>query len=424
MSTIESILSTVQIPDVVKIRQSLPRPLLEPTKLTRTLSDREIGTIVRPGESIAVAVGSRGIADQSDVVSQLVDSLHAAGADPFIVPAMGSHGGATAKGQEDLLVDMGISEATVGAPVRSSMAVDQIGTASGLPVMVDRLAWGADGIIIVNRIKPHSSFRGKRESGLAKMIAIGLGKQAGAQACHRQGMPEMANSVAIIAKQVLSTGRIRAGVALVENAYHELCYVELIPGAEIFEREPALLEISRDLQPTLPFDDLDVLIVDMVGKNIAGTGLDCNVVGRYSSTAMSGGPSISRIAALQLTPETHGNANGIGLLDVTTRRVYDRMTFEETYPNALTSTAAVSVRIPMVMANDMLAIRAAIQTSGAINPAEVRLVRIKDTLSLGDLQASPAAAAQLSSSADAKIIGTSEPLAFDDAGNLLELSTD
>ena len=148
MSTIESILSTVQIPDVVKIRQSLPRPLLEPTKLTRTLSDREIGTIVRPGESIAVAVGSRGIADQSDVVSQLVDSLHAAGADPFIVPAMGSHGGATAKGQEDLLVDMGISEATVGAPVRSSMAVDQIGTASGLPVMVDRLAWGADGIII------------------------------------------------------------------------------------------------------------------------------------------------------------------------------------------------------------------------------------------------------------------------------------
>ena len=256
------------------------------------------------------------------------------------------------------------------------------------------------------------------------MIAIGLGKQAGAQACHRQGMPEMANSVAIIAKQVLSTGRIRAGVALVENAYHELCYVELIPGAEIFEREPALLEISRDLQPTLPFDDLDVLIVDMVGKNIAGTGLDCNVVGRYSSTAMSGGPSISRIAALQLTPETHGNANGIGLLDVTTRRVYDRMTFEETYPNALTSTAAVSVRIPMVMANDMLAIRAAIQTSGAITPAEVRLVRIKDTLSLGDLQASPAAAAQLSSSADAKIIGTSEPLAFDDAGNLLELSTD
>ncbi len=424
MSTIESILSTVQIPDVVKIRQSLPRPLLEPTKLTRTLSDREIGTIVRPGESIAVAVGSRGIADQSDVVSQLVDSLHAAGADPFIVPAMGSHGGATAKGQEDLLVDMGISEATVGAPVRSSMAVDQIGTASGLPVMVDRLAWGADGIIIVNRIMLHSSFRGKRESGLAKMIAIGLGKQAGAQACHRQGMPEMANSVAIIAKQVLSTGRIRAGVALVENAYHELCYVELIPGAEIFEREPALLEISRDLQPTLPFDDLDVLIVDMVGKNIAGTGLDCNVVGRYSSTAMSGGPSISRIAALQLTPETHGNANGIGLLDVTTRRVYDRMTFEETYPNALTSTAAVSVRIPMVMANDMLAIRAAIQTSGAINPAEVRLVRIKDTLSLGDLQASPAAAAQLSSSADAKIIGTSEPLAFDDAGNLLELSTD
>lgn len=422
MSSITSILSDVKIPEVVKVRQLLPRPLLEPARLSEALSPNAMAALVQRGELIAIAVGSRGVANQPTVVSRIVDSLRSVGAEPFVVPAMGSHGGATAQGQAELLSDMGVSEATVGAPVRSCMEVDQIGEACGLPVMIDRLAWEADGIVIVNRIKPHPSFRGERESGLAKMIAIGLGKQAGAQACHSRGFPVMAENVLAITDHILATGRIRAGVALLENAYHELCYVELIPGTEIANREPALLERARSLQPTLPFAELDVLVVDRIGKNIAGTGVDSNVVGRYSSAAMSGGPSITRIAALRLTPETHGNANGIGLLDVTTHRVFDRMTFEETYPNALTSTAAISVRIPMVMANDALAIRAAIQTTGITDPAKLRLARIHDTLSLGELQASPAAASCLNRAADVQVAVDTEPLTFDESGDLVDLN--
>lgn len=416
--SIASLLADVPVPDVVTVRQSLPRPRLAPGRLEEALGPGAAARVVRPGESIAVAVGSRGVADQAAVVARLVASLRAAGAEPFIVPAMGSHGGATAEGQAALLAGMGVSERTAGAPVRSGMEVERIGAAGGLPVLVDRLAWRADGIVIVNRVKPHPSFRGDRESGLAKMIAIGLGKQAGAQACHARGMPAMAATVLAIADHVLATGRIRAGVALLENACHETCHVELIPGPDILAREPALLERARGLQPTLPFAELDVLVLDRIGKDISGTGFDCNVVGRYSNPELRGGPAISRIAALRLTPETHGNANGIGLVDVTTRRVFHRMTFEETYPNALTSTASVSVRIPMVMASDALAIRAAIRTAGITDPAALRLARIRDTLSLGELQASPAAVADLDRSAQAEVVGPPAPLPFDGAGDL------
>ena len=422
MGSVESILSGVPIPEVVTVRQSLPRPRLAPGQLEEALSPAALGRLVRRGESIAIAVGSRGVANQGAVVARLVASLRQAGADPFVVPAMGSHGGATDEGQAELLAGMGVSEATVGAPVRSSMAVEHVGEADGLPVMVDRLAWRADGIVIVNRVKPHPSFRGERESGLAKMIAIGLGKQAGAQAYHSRGMSAMADTVLAVASRVLATGRVRAGVALLENAHHETCHVELVPGAEMIEREPALLEQARGLQPTLPFAELDVLVLDRIGKNIAGTGFDCNVVGRYSNPDLTGGPAITRIAALSLTPETHGNANGIGLVDVTTRRVFDRMTFDETYPNALTSTASVSVKIPMVLATDALAIRAAIQTTGVTDPAALRLARIRDTLSLGELQASPAAVAALNGTAPAEVDGSPEPLAFDDAGDLKGLN--
>ena len=420
--SIASILADVPVPDVVTVRQPLPRPRLAPGRLQEALSPGAVARVVRPGESIAIAVGSRGVADQAAVVARLAAAVRAAGAEPFIVPAMGSHGGATAEGQAALLTGMGVSERTVGAPVRSGMEVERIGAAGGLPVLVDRLAWRADGIVIVNRVKPHPSFRGDRESGLAKMIAIGLGKQAGAQACHARGMPAMAATVLAIAAHVLATGRIRAGVALLENACHETCHVELIPGPDILAREPALLERARGLQPTLPFAELDVLVIDRIGKDIAGTGFDCNVVGRYSNPALRGGPAIARIAALRLTPETHGNANGIGLVDVTTRRVFDRMTFEETYPNALTSTASVSVKIPMVMGSDALAIRAAIRTAGVTDPAALRLARIRDTLSLGELQASPAAAAALDRSAQAAVAGTPAPLPFDGAGDLPELN--
>ncbi len=415
--SIASLLADVPIPEVVTVRQSLPRPRLAPGQLEQALSPAALARVVRPGESIALAVGSRGVADQAAVAARLAASVRAAGAEPFIVPAMGSHGGATGEGQAALLAGMGVSERTAGAPVRSGMEVERIGAAGGVPVLVDRLAWRADGIIIVNRVKPHPSFRGDRESGLAKMIAIGLGKQAGAQACHARGMSRMAATVLAVAGCVLATGRVRAGVAVLENAHHQTCHVEMIPGADILALEPALLARARGLQPTLPFRELDVLVLDRIGKNVAGTGFDCNVVGRYGNPELSGGPAIARIAALRLTPETHGNANGIGLVDVTTRRVFERMTFEETYPNALTSTASVSVKIPMVMASDALAIRAAILTAGVTDPVAVRLARISDTLSLSELQASPAAAAALDRS-QTEVDGPSAPLPFDDAGNL------
>jgi hypothetical protein len=315
---------------------------------------------------------------------------------------------------------MGISEQTMGAPVRATMDVVDMGTAeNGLTVWFDAYAAAADGIVLLNRIKPHVSFRGRYESGLMKMIAIGLGKQKGAEACHQLGMERMLGNIEAIGRTALSTGKILFGIALLENAYHETCRIEVIPADRIQEEEVALQAEAKRLEPRILFDRLDVLIIDEIGKNISGTGFDNNVVGRYHLPHMtSTGPFITRIAALDIAEASHGNGNGLGIVDFTTDRAYRKFSFEETYPNSLTSTVPASVKIPMVLKNDRLAIQAAIKTCNIADFRQVRLGRIKNTLEVHQMQISENLLAEARANPKMQIRSESFEFGFNSEGNL------
>ena len=422
-SGIDRILEGVPLPAVVPVRQDFaPSPIDDlPAAVEAALAAGGLAGMVRPGQRVALAVGSRGLANLPALVRLLVAALRRLQAEPFVVPAMGSHGGATAAGQTQLLAKMGVTEAAVGAPIRSSMEVVALGEAApGLTAYCDRLAAAADATLILGRVKPHSSFRGRYESGLIKMLAIGLGKQKGAESCHTRGFGQLAERIAAAGQTVLARGNVIGGLAVVENACHQTHHLELVPAAAIAEREPALLELAWQLYPRLPFDELDVLVIGRIGKDISGTGLDCNVVGRYTTPFASGGPAITRLVALDTTPLTGGNVNGIGVVDVTTQRVFDKLSFAETYPNALTSTATAAVKIPMVMADDRRAIQAAIRTSTIPDPAAVRLAWIRDTLALDRLQVSANMAAEVDARPEAQVTGPPQPLPFS-ADGLLEL---
>ncbi|MCU0602345.1 MAG: nickel-dependent lactate racemase [Desulfobacterales bacterium] len=419
---IDQLLKDTSIPRVLKIRQNFERPVLgdvEAAVLDRLRSSHVLDRL-RPGMSIAVGVGSRGISNQPLIVRVLVDRLKSQGARPFIFPAMGSHGGATAEGQRNLLERMGITEQAMGAPIRATMDAVAMGTAeNGLTVWFDAYAAAADGIVLVNRVKPHVSFRGKYESGLMKMVAIGLGKQKGAEACHQLGMERMLDNIVAIGRKALSTGKILFGVALVENAYHETCRIEAIPSHRIEAEEIALQAEAKRLEPRILFDRLDVLIIDEIGKNISGTGFDNNVVGRFHLPHMkSEGPFITRIAALDITEASHGNGNGLGIVDFTTDRAFRKFSFEETYPNALTSTVPASVRIPMVLENDRLAIQAAIKTCNIADFRNVRLGRIKNTLEAHLLEVSENLLPEVRKNLRMEILSDPCELAFDERGSL------
>ncbi|MDE0228337.1 MAG: lactate racemase domain-containing protein [Spirochaetaceae bacterium] len=420
-SAIERILAGVPLPAMVPVRQSFAASPIGDlaAAVEGALADGGLAAMVRPGQRVALAVGSRGLANLPELVRLLAAAVRRLGAQPFVVPAMGSHGGATAEGQTQLLAKMGVTEAAVGAPVRASMDVVALGEAApGLPAFGDKLAAQADATLMLGRVKPHSSFRGRYESGLIKMLAIGLGKQKGAETCHTRGFGALADRIAAVGKTVLARGNVAGGLAVVENARHQTHHVELVPAAAIPEREPALLKLAWDLYPRLPFDQADVLVLGRVGKEISGTGLDCNVVGRYTTPYASGGPDITRIVALDTTPLTGGNVNGIGVVDVTTERLFAKFSFAETYPNALTSTATAAVKIPMVMPDDRLAIQAAIRTATIPDPAAVRLAWVRDTLSLDCLHVSANMAAEVAARPNARVTGPARPLPFTPARNL------
>jgi hypothetical protein len=419
---INKLLKDIPVPRVVKILQNFERPILgdvETEFIDRLRSSRVLAP-VRPGMRIAVGVGSRGISNQTLVVRTLIREIKAMGAEPFIFPAMGSHGGATVDGQQNLLARMGITEQAMGAPVRATMDVVDMGTAeNGLTAWFDAYAAAADGIVLVNRIKPHVSFRGKYESGLMKMIAIGLGKQKGAEACHQLGMERMLDNIVAVGRKALSTGKILFGIALIENAYHETCRVEAIPADRIEDEEVALQAEAKRLEPRILFDRLDVLVIDEIGKNISGTGFDNNVVGRYHLPHMkSEGPLITRISVLDITDASHGNGNGLGIADYTTERAFKKFSFEETYPNSLTSTVPASVKIPMVLKNDRLAIQAAIKTCNIADFRNVRLGRIRNTLEVHQMEVSENLIPETRSNPRMEIVSAPYDLAFNELGNL------
>lgn len=422
MSAIDELLAGIPIPRVMKVQQSFDKTKLDDVEkaLMEAIRSNKGYQNITPGMTIALTVGSRGITNLPLCVRTIVRLVREKGAQPFIIPAMGSHGGASAEGQKDMLAGMGVSEETVGAPVRATMDTVHITTTqSGLPVVMDRYASEADGIIVFNRIKPHVAFRGPFESGLMKMIAIGLGKQRGADICHNLGFGKMAENIPAIANAVLKHKPVLFGVGLVENAYHQTHTVAVLDPHEIAQKEPALQQLSKDLCPRILFDKLDVLIMDEIGKDISGTGFDTGVVGRYHTPFASGGPSITKMGVLDLTDKSHGNANGIGIVDFTTQRLFDKFIPEQTYPNALTSTVPLSVKMPMVLKNDQQVFQAAIKTCNIVDKRNVRLVRIKNTVKLDVIEVSENLRDEVQQHPQLGIVSEAYPLAFNESGNLL-----
>lgn len=387
-SLIDELLHDIPLPRLVPIERTFARPAIEDAGAAFVEKIRASGGLanIRPGMSIAVAAGSRGITNLPLITRLLIDELKRVDAHPFIFPAMGSHGHATAEGQRAVLERMGFTEEKMGAPIHSSMEVVQIGTTSdGLPAYVDALAAAADGIVVINRIKPHTSFRGRVESGLTKMIVVGVGKQKGAEMCHNLGYARMEQHLCALGEVAIASGKFLFGVGVIENAYHETARIEIVPATAILAEEPQLLEAARELMPSLPVPNLDVLVIDEIGKNISGTGFDPNIVGRFPTNDVvltERDPRITRIAVLDLTDTSHGNGTGLGNADFTTERVFRKFDFVETYANLLTSTVAQSGKIPMVMRDARQAVQAAIKTSLIRNLHNVRLARIKNTLEL------------------------------------------
>lgn len=385
MSIARRLVADTKIPPLALMRRSFPDDSLpDPgAAAAEALSASPMARGIRPGTSIAVAVGSRGIANLPQLVRASITWLQSLGAKPFIVPAMGSHGKATAEGQTELLTDLGVTEESAGCPIRSSMDVVQLGVLPNkLPVYIDALAHAADGIFVINRVKPHSSFNGPHESGLVKMITIGLGKQIGADSCHTYGFARMHENLPAMAAVSLREAKILGGLAVVENAYEKTCIAEAVPAETLMERDAALLKLAQDRLPTLPFTKLDVLVVDIMGKNITGTGMDSNVIGRFSAAHMHSDIDFTKIAVLDLTPESHGNAAGVGFANFITRRLRDKADLEAMYANCLTATETKPVCLPPVMDSDEIAIKAAVKTCFVPATADVRMVHIKHTLEM------------------------------------------
>lgn len=381
----EQWLGHVHLPDMARVCQNIETPpaITDIEGVVRAqLRAVDSVSLFPPGSRIAVGVGSRGIGHLPRIVAALVAELRLLGCEPFIVPSMGSHGGATAEGQQAALAYLGVTEDAVHAPIRSDMRTKVIATTpTGLAVHMDLLAMQADGIVFVGRIKPHTAYHGQYESGLAKMIAIGLGKQAGAASTHARGFGEMARMVPEMARESLQVAPIRLGLAVLENAYDLPYKIVAVPAPQILEVEPALLDEARSAMPRLPFDQLDVLVIDQIGKNISGDGADPNITGRFPTPYASGKPCVSKQVVLDLSDASDGNANGLGTADFTTVRVASKMSLAATYPNALTSTVPGPVAVPMILPSDRLAFAAAVLTCNAVDRPP-RVVRIQDTLHL------------------------------------------
>jgi len=411
MGVIEELLHDISIPHMVKVRQHFHAPEITdiPEAVRQALKQAEVLARIMPGDRVAIAVGSRGVAEIPTIAREVVRAVKLAGGTPFIVPAMGSHGGATAAGQKEVLEALGVTEAFVEAPIRSSMEVVEVGRlGNGLPICTDQLAFQADKIIVVNRIKPHTAFRGPVESGLLKMITIGLGKQKGAEAAHAYGFQYMAEHVLEMAKAVLQKAPIIFGLASIENAYDRPAHIEAIPAEQLIAREPALLLEAKALMPRILFSPIDVLVVDEIGKDISGDGMDPNITGRFATPYATGGVEAARTVVLGLTEKTHGNANGIGLADITTRKVYEAIEWEKGYANALTSTVVNTVKLPMWLDTGELAVKAAIKTCNAINLKTIRMVRIANTLHVKDIWISESMLQEARERTDIEIL--SEPM--------------
>ena len=410
------------LPKMIRVRQTFPRPRVTdiPTAVTQTLGAAALR--VKPGDTVAVGAGSRGIANIDVIVGATVRWLKDLGARPFVFPAMGSHGGGTAEGQLSVLDHYGITEATMGCPVRATMDVVQVGEALGLPVWLDKLAAEADWIGIVNRVKPHTDFKGSIESGLFKMMTIGLGKHKGAIQYHRANIHHGYETVITsVGREMLAKAKIGFGVGIVENGYDETAVVEAFAPEALESGERRLLKSAREWMARLPFSPIDVLIVEEMGKNISGSGMDTNVIGRPSNPhePFPNDPKILWIVTLDLTEESYGNAVGIGNADFTTRRLVDKIDMKPTLINAITACAPGGAKVPATFDTDREAVETALSCIGLTPPDKARVIRIKNTLMLGEIEVSEAYAAEIAKRPDLTPIGDASPLPFDAAGRIV-----
>lgn len=408
--------ATLAFPRLARIRQRFDTQRIDDVQsaVSQAVRGSAVGQRLKPGARVAITAGSRGISHIPDILASIVTTLRELGAEPFIVPSMGSHGGASAAGQREVLEGYGITEAAVGAPIRATMEVAEVGrTPRGIPVYMDRNAYEADGVVVCGRVKAHTAFKAPIESGVCKMLAIGLGKQKGAETIHAAGLAQTIPDAASVS---LASGKVLLGVAIVENGADEPYRIEAVEPAHFLERDAALLQISNDLLPRIPFEQLDVLVVDWIGKNISGSGMDPNVIGMWRRLGGERRPDYRRIVVRDVTPESHGNALGIGWADFITRRLLDNIDYQAMHMNAMTANAPDVARVPIALPSDREAIAAAINTSVAQGP--LRLARVHSTLRLEELYVSEALLEEVAANPRLEVIEPPTPMQFDDQGNL------
>lgn len=421
MSQINEILDNINLPQIMKVSQTFDNTKLDDVEgdLNQKLIYKNIKDKIKPGMKIAITGGSRGISFYKELMKTIVSFVKKCGATPFIVPSMGSHGGGTSEGQENMLKKLGITKESVGCEIISSMDVVEVGrTSKDLPVYIDKNAANADGIILLNRVKLHTSFRGKYESGLIKMMAIGLAKRKGADMTHFLRYENMAENLVEVGKIALNNLNIICGVASIENGYNEVADLFVLHKDEILQEEPKILEKSKRLMPRIYLDDIDVLIVNEIGKNISGTGVDTNIVGRFHTNAASGGPNTVKLGFLDISEKSGGNGNGMGLADFVSKKFFRKIDFESTYINAITSTEPNSVKLPLVLDNDKYVFQGCVKLCGVKNIQDIKLVIINNTKELDEIYMSKSAFENAVDKSKVKKESELFDIPFDEEGNL------
>ena len=418
-----------EYPEIFRIRQKFDRPVVEdiPSEVASELSRLNLDTTIQPGQSVAITAGSRGIANIHIIIKSIVDHLKGLGAEPFVVPAMGSQGGATAEGQQGIVEGYGITEDYVGCPIRSSMETVIVCDAKeGFPVHFDKNAYGADHVVVCGRVKPHTTFVGDIESGLRKMMLIGLGKYEGAKTYHRAIKDHsFGQIVRSVAKEVLSKCRIVAGLAIVENGYDETARITAVGPNEFEAREKELLVLAKQWMPRLPFKQADLLVVDQIGKNISGSGMDSNVVGRKFLEHRAGDdewPKVRTIFLRGLTEETHGNATGIGMAEFALTRAVDAMDVAITRRNCITGGSPTGAMIPLHYQTDKEVLEATLPEMGLTAVPDTKVMWIHNTLEVSELECSVAYLNEARQSNEIEILSEPRPLPLDNAGNLPDVT--
>ncbi len=408
------------LPDLIPVRQRFGGAYITdlPAAMQQALQALNLHERIRPGMRVGIPAGSRGIRHIPVLLREIVAHVRALGAEPVVVAAMGSHGGGTPEGQAEVLHSLGVTEASIGAPLHTAIDAHQVGaTADGTPVYFDRTLLGCDQILVLNRVKPHTSFRGRIESGLVKMLVVGCGKPVGARLFHSLGLGELAPRLLEMGQILLGRLPVAGGIAVLEDPREETADLVPVRPEEFIAAEERLLERAKQMLPRLPVEELDLLVIDQMGKNFSGTGIDTNIVGRTGVPELKiESPRVRRLVILDLSEESHGNANGVGLADLVTRRLVGKVDYQATYLNVLTAMALERAKIPMTLETDRAVVETALRTLSY--PENPRIVRIKNTLELENLWVSPAVLAELQGDPRIEVTGLPAPWPFGPDDNL------